>query len=49
MFKRKYWYTPQPDILERGNTEQAEIIAPDYISGVFEQIGIPCINVKIVV
>lgn len=42
MFKRKFWYTPQPDILEQGNTEQAEIIAPEHISGVFEQIGMPC-------
>lgn len=45
MFKRKYyWYTPQPDILEQGNTEQAEIIDPEYIGGVFEQIGMPCIS-----
>jgi S-DNA-T family DNA segregation ATPase FtsK/SpoIIIE len=44
MFKRKYWYTPQPDILERGNTERTDIIDPEYISGVFEQIGMPCIS-----
>jgi S-DNA-T family DNA segregation ATPase FtsK/SpoIIIE len=43
MFKRKYyWYTPQPDILERGNTTQAEIIAPEYIVDVYNQLGIGC-------
>ena len=42
MFKCKYWYTPQPDILEQGNTEQTEIIDPEYIAALLDQIGLPC-------
>jgi S-DNA-T family DNA segregation ATPase FtsK/SpoIIIE len=44
LFKRKYWYTPQPDILERGSTEQTEIIAPDYIADILAQVDMPCIS-----
>ena len=44
LFKRKYWYTPQPDILERGNTERTEIIAPDYIADILAQVDMPCIS-----
>jgi S-DNA-T family DNA segregation ATPase FtsK/SpoIIIE len=44
MFRCKYWYTPQPDILERGSTEQTEIIAPDYIADILAQVDMPCIS-----
>ncbi|OQB14295.1 MAG: hypothetical protein BWY15_01150 [Firmicutes bacterium ADurb.Bin193] len=40
MFKRKYWYTPQPDILEQGNTAQTEIIDPEYIAQLLERAGL---------
>lgn len=41
--RKKYWFTPPLDILGGGNlSEQGEIIDPDYIAQLLEQIGLPC-------
>ncbi|HZK45142.1 MAG TPA: FtsK/SpoIIIE domain-containing protein, partial [Clostridia bacterium] len=44
MFKRrKYWHTPPLDILGGGElSEPGEIIDPDYIAALLDQIGLPC-------
>lgn len=43
MFRKKYWYTPPLDILGGGKlSESGEIIDPDYIAALLDNIGLPC-------
>ena len=42
--RRKYWHTPPLEIIGGGKlSEPGEIIDPDYIAQLLEQVGLPCV------